>query len=114
MGLDFNYSEVCWGYINFGEFRRKLAVEIGVNLDSMEGFGGIIPWKNVKEDAIIDFLDHSDCDGNLTPQQCGAIAPRLVELVADWEDDDRDKVKALELAEDMQWCYANDKTLEFI
>ncbi|UUV45966.1 hypothetical protein [Bacillus phage vB_BanS-Thrax1] len=59
-------------------------------------------------------LDHSDCDGNLSPEQCGVIAPRLKELVSNWNDDDWDKRKALELAEDMQWCYENNETLEFI
>lgn len=113
MGLDFNLSEVRWGYISFGNFRRKLAKEIGLDLDAMIGFSGDLSWDSV-EDDIKDFLNHSDCEGELTPEQCKIIAPRLIELVRGWNDNDLDKEKALELADDMQWCYENNRVLEFI
>ncbi|WP_267379428.1 hypothetical protein, partial [Bacillus sp. GM_Baccil_2] len=113
MGLDFNLSEVRWGYISFGNFRRKLAKEIDLDLDAMIGFGGDFSWDLV-EDDIKEFLNHSDCEGELTPEQCKVIAPRLIELVSGWSDDDPDKEKALELADDMQWCYENNRVLEFI
>ncbi len=87
-------------------FRRRLAGEIGINLDQMEGFKeGIRSWAKIK-DPIVPFLNHSDCEDEMTPEQCKVVAPRLRELVADWEDG-HDKQNALELADDMERM-AND------
>lgn len=38
MGLGFSHGGVSWSYGGFGNFRRKLAREIGVNIDQMSGF----------------------------------------------------------------------------
>ncbi|WP_232732753.1 hypothetical protein [Bacillus cereus] len=67
MGLDFNLSRVRWGYISFGNFRRKLAKEIDLDLDAMIGFGGDFSWDLI-EDDIKEFLNHSDCEGELTAE----------------------------------------------
>ncbi|WP_416808878.1 hypothetical protein [Bacillus thuringiensis] len=113
MGLDFNHSSAHWGYSGFNNFRRKLAREIDLDLDAMVGFGGVFSWDLV-EDDIKDFLDHSDCEGDLTPEQCEIIYPRLLELVESWDDNDRDKQNAIILADDMKYCCENNLTLEFI
>jgi len=113
MGLDFNYSNAGWSYSGFNNFRRKLAKEIGVDLDKMIGFGGKIEWDTVK-DPIKYLLNHSDCDGHLTPLRCKRVAPRLIELVSKWDNIDYDKKTALELAEGMLECAMVNKNLEFI
>ena len=113
MGLDFVGSEASWSYSSFGNFRRRLAKEIGIDLDNMVGFGGKIKWNNIK-DPIKDLLNHSDCDGHLTPTQCKKIAPRLIELVSKWEDIDFDKEAALLLAKGMTECAKAKKNLEFV
>jgi hypothetical protein len=80
----------------------------------MAGFGekGTTPWKNVK-DPIVPLLNHSDCDGHLTPTQCKKAAPRLRELVEDWPDDDYDKRSALELADGMEEAAKAKENLVF-
>ncbi|MCP1180516.1 MULTISPECIES: hypothetical protein [Bacillus] len=113
MGLDFNHSDAHWGYSGFNNFRRKLAREINLDLDAMEGFGGDFSWDLVKDD-IKDFLNHSDCDGYLTSEQCKIIYPRILELVKNWPNEDYDKQEAIILAEDMKYCHENNLILEFI
>lgn len=143
MGLDFNHSEAHWAYSGFNRFREKLANEIGICLPFMEGFWsqgdssystveltkrilGLklfdehfywlpktpLKWDNIK-DPIVDLLYHSDCDGNLTTSQCRKIAPRIRELVKNWEEDDYDKKQAVLLAEGMEFCAKNRKILKF-
>ena len=93
----------------------------GINLDDMYGFAKCwdehehiaISWDNVK-DPITPLLNHSDCDGELTPEECRTVAPRLRELVANWKEDDYDKAKAIELAEGMELAAKNNELLEFI
>lgn len=72
----------------------------------------VISWDKVKDD-IAPLLNHSDCDGILTPEECRKVAPRLRELVKGWPDDDKDKIKALELADGMERAAKNNENLEF-
>lgn len=113
MGLDFSHTDVRWGYTGFNFFRKKLANAIGMDLDRMQGFGGDIPFSTFNDD-IVPLLDHSDCEGELTIEECKRVAPRLRELVSSWSDEDIDKQKALELAEGMDHAVECNEPLEFI
>ena len=106
-------------------FRRRLAREIGVCLDAMVGFqsrvgntsydtsGCPIPWSKV-HDPIVPLLNHSDCEGELSPEECRVVAPRLRELVSGWPDEDFDKQNALRLAEGMDSADGSGQPLEFV
>ena len=116
MGIDFSHCEAHWAYRGFNRARAKLAAEVGIILDLMEGFAdrtfgalhhfkevhpdistrmlGWIPeealsWKHIKDDIVI-LLNHSDCDGEITAEECLKVAPRLRHLVEDWHEDDFD------------------------
>ena len=80
--------------------------------DKYIGHQPVISWESIKDD-IKPLLDHSDCDGELTPDECRRIAPRLRELVSTWPDDDRDKAKALELANGMDMAANANENLKF-
>ena len=112
MGIDFSHCDAHWAYSGFNRFRARLAKQIGINLDSMIGFGGNHSWESVS-DPIKPFLNHSDCDGNLTVDECWAVAPRIQQLISDWKDDDYDKIHALELIEGMKNAVASLEPLEF-
>jgi len=123
MGLDFSEGDAHWSYSGFMRFRRHLAKEIGIHLDAMEGFGfdesprTLIKWDRV-HDPIVPLLDHSDCDGDLSVEECRTIAPRLRELVQGWSDDPDlresfDKQQALKLADAMDICGREGRRLEF-
>ena len=117
MGIDFSHCDAHWSYSVFHRFRVKLAKEIGINLDSMKGFDFAdpdkgMPWTKIK-DPIVFLLDHSDCDGELTADECHCVAPRLRELVADWPDDDYDRQQALLLADGMDKAVQSGENLIF-
>jgi hypothetical protein len=146
MGLDFSHTEAHWSYGGFNNFRTKLAAEIGIVLDIMQGFVKTdderlfrderwndhqlkplngdyprvhlakfpMPWGKIR-DPIVPLLYHSDCDGQLSPTECGSIAPRLRELVEDWEDGETsyDKYNALLLADGMEEAAKRNEPLEF-
>ncbi len=118
-------------------FRVRLSAEIGVVLGDMEGFTKAAPipgvdadnfgenldrildqitkkgksWDTIT-DPIAPLLNHSDCDGALTPDECSKIAPRLRELIAGWGDD-YDKEQALLLANGMDACANTQLALIF-
>ena len=110
MGLDFSHSDASWSYSGFCRFRAKLANEIGIDLLSMRGFGGTNLWP---KDDIVLLLNHSDCDGELTPSQCRRLAPRLLELIKNWDEGDYDKRSAMLFAKDLMIAANNNQTMEF-
>jgi len=112
MGLNFSHCEARWSYSGFNRFRDRLANELGFSIYEMRGFGGTRIFSEINDD-IIPLLDHSDCDGSLTPDECAKVAPRLRELVKGWSDEDYDKVKALDLAEGMELAASHGEELEF-
>jgi hypothetical protein len=120
MGLDFCAhiswpvgKRAHWSYSGFNQFRGRLAKEVGFNLDQMRGFGGDIEWSTLPPDDIHLLLNHSDCEGELTAEECNRVIPRLDALVRNWPDDDYDKIHALRLIEFMSFCLQWDGTLEF-
>jgi hypothetical protein len=135
MGIDFKHDRPdghhCpqWSYTGFNHFRTRLAASEGFDLDEMQGFSkgdrfgddyepGTRPWDEVTS-ALKPLLNHSDCDGELTPEECAQVAPRLREVADGWPNDGvgmRDAFDhrgALALAECMEICAAHDESLVF-
>lgn len=84
MGLDlYGYEDdyLRIKYSSFNELRRWLAeLALGIDLSDMRGFGGCRPWDEVDDD-LAPLLNHSDFDGDLTPEECARVAPRLREVL---------------------------------
>lgn len=80
MGLDTTHG--CWNgpYSSFGRFRKALASELGINLDECIGFGGDKVDLDKLEHDIQPLLNHSDCDGKLTPEEALRVANGLNEI----------------------------------
>jgi hypothetical protein len=113
MGLDFSHCEARWAYSGFFRFRLRLAKEIGFN--EYEEIKTIDDprYSKISKDPILPLLAHSDCDGDLGPEECKKVAPRLREIVSKWPDDDYDKEQALELADGMDAAAASSEPLKF-
>lgn len=121
MGLGFTWEgwdgeeTAGWSYSGFFDFRRRLARQIGVNLDDMDGYGGEKSWEYVV-DPIKTLLDHSDCEGEISPVDCPLLAVRLRMMVKDWPEEwpfDYDKENALLLAKHMDTCAIRNVPLIF-
>jgi hypothetical protein len=122
MGVDFwieakpEYTGCCWSYCGFNDFRKRLAESIGINLDEMKGFcNDGKEWPDPKKEPLVYFLDHSDCDGELLPEECRAVWKRLHEVVSEWSDRalDYDRKKGLILAAKMRDAADGDLRLYF-
>ena len=112
-GTENEDSDAYWAYSGFHRFRKKLAAEIGIlNLESMEGYGGSGSWDSVPSD-IIPLLNHSDCEGDISPQDCKRVAPMLRKHIQSWDDGDYDKKMGLALVETMERCAEEDRKLIF-
>lgn len=115
MGIDFSHCDASWAYSGFMAFRKRLAQEIGIDLMKMEGFTDddkALKWSKV-QDPIKHILDHSDCEGTLSPTKCALVAPRLLELISGWPKNDYDREMATELAKGMKLAAKEGKRLLF-
>ena len=102
-----------WSYSGFHEFRTFIAAEAGITLGNMEGFtkeSDALSWDKVA-DPIRFFLNHSDCDGELSPQECEAVAPRLRRLLENATG--YDKRTGQKLVDLMDRCAERDVKLQF-
>ena len=107
MGIDFSHGNAHWSYSGFHHARTRLAAVIGIDLNRMQGFQRSliagdtnqrpISWSTVT-DVIAPFLYHSDCDGELSPEECRMLAPRLRQLIENWPDEDYEKKNFFERA----------------
>jgi hypothetical protein len=106
MGLDFSHGDAHWGYISFNGFRTRLAATTGRTLESF--------WTGQYNDhPLAPLLNHSDCDGEISPEDCARVAPALKAIMEQWPENDSDRHKGLLLVEAMQECVVKKEPLEF-
>ena len=129
MGIDFHASgykcSARWSYSGFGEFRKKLARTVNINLEEMTGFrkkhptdeGFIKPgwrsWDDIRT-PLKHLLNASDSEGSLTSEQCEWVYPILYQIFELWEvvdGDDYDNIHGPHLAAAMHYCADNKKKL---
>jgi hypothetical protein len=113
-----------WSYGGFHRFRQLLAAEDGIDLERMAGFTDDFsgkpappgkPWSEVAT-TLAPLLNHSDCDGELTPDECIQIMPRLKEIRVTWKENDADpwdveKIDAL--IDVVTYCAATGRNVDF-
>lgn len=101
MGLDTTHD--CWhgAYSAFNRWRDKLAEVAGYRFAVIEGrntplidWGHITDdqlygrWKKTPEDPLVVLIAHSDCEGEIFPEQGEPLADRLAELLPLLPDDE--------------------------
>ena len=69
-------------------------------------------WDDV-ESPLRHLIHHSDCDGDLSPEQCREVAPALREAVSSWNEGDYEREFAENLANAMDICAENNRRLIF-
>jgi hypothetical protein len=77
----------------------------------------MIRWDSITESHpawdLVPLLNHSDCEGTLSPEECERVAPTLKAIVSKWPEDDYDRQSALNLVRYMEICVAFRRDLIF-
>lgn len=87
MGLDTTHNAWHGSYGRFARWRRALAEAAGMpDLDTIYGHQtgnalAYVTFEMLKPDDLHLLLDHSDCDGFISPENAEKIANRLEELL---------------------------------
>lgn len=84
MGLDTIHDAFHGAYSSFMRFRRGL-VEHSLNLDirDFEGYDGNIPYTQIQDAGLRRLVNQSDCDGEISPEDCKLIADYLTSVIPD-------------------------------
>lgn len=87
MGIAFSHGSAQWSYSGFNTFRKRICKTIGLisSLDEEIYEQGL--YKFLINDPIYPFIDHSDCEGELTIEEMEQIIPRLEEVLNKWQYD---------------------------
>jgi len=113
-GLSGEQTYDC-GYITFAAYRQKVAYawneEFGKLYEkpykdySFQGYTDeeIERWNAICNDDLDIFLNHSDCDGKFTPQECKKIYEAMKELKVDMKGHNYGVMKTYDMHE--QWLY---------
>lgn len=97
-------------YTGFDDFHETWAKHLGFNLSEMEGFGGTKEWTN---EPLQCFFNHSDCDGELSVDECKQILAQA-EKDAPLLTDGQSKYSMPILIEFCEASIKKNKPIEFI
>jgi hypothetical protein len=111
VGIDISPGGAHWSYSGFHRFRERIASYAGLFLNDMNGFGGGKEWPGT--DPIEILLNHSDCDGIISPEDCAKIAPRLREIIKEWDIEEHDSGSAMKLVAGMEEAAVGGFDMEF-
>lgn len=100
MGLDLSHGNYGSPYSAFGNMRRWVARLAGYNLDEYHEYyteeydkqkriaeGRIFPTKSLQDypvlmaDDLYILINHSDCEGEISPLDCAKLSIRMKQLV---------------------------------
>ncbi len=112
MGIDFSHGDAHWAYSGFMRFRGLLASSLGyaIPLRDMYDDGSYVCMEN---EAIWPLINHSDCDGELTVEEMEQILPQLKSILDNWNDDNNEKTRGMDLVESMEEAIIADEKLVF-
>jgi hypothetical protein len=137
MGLDFRWGgDVMaesrlraprWSYSGFHAFRERLGHQADllapdVSIDHWYDRTGSFAYAAGDSWARRSYPSQfneplvlllADCEGDLSPDQCRRLAPRLRELMKDWPADDYDRIHGERLAAACEECARDHLVLEF-
>lgn len=121
MGLDTTHNAWHGSYSSFNRFRYALAKRIGIDLNDYKGYGdsGTKDLESI-DHPLMDLFNHSDCDGELTPEQCERIMKGLDMVIAGipilldaWSDEYVFRQQAIRFRDGCKEAYERREVLEF-
>lgn len=112
MGIHLSFDAYQGSCSTFNDWRRVIALCIGMNWNNMEGAGGTEPWDKWESHNLCALLRHSDCDGNLTTEECQKTLEGL-EAILPMIDIDFWRERTERFISGCRQAVANNATIEF-
>jgi hypothetical protein len=112
---------VSWPYHMFNSFRHRIARSCGlkdVYANTETDMYKTGRYKELGDSPIYPFIEHSDCDGEMGPEECGPVGAYLKVLIEEWLGEDPQEIIDIKngkrLAEAMLKCHEKGETLLFL
>lgn len=114
MGLDTTHDAFHGAYSSFGRFRSQLlSLAQSINIDDVHGYGGHISPANILDEGVRTLINHSDCDGDFTPDQCKMIADSLEALIPKMDIESELYSRSVQFRNGCLLAYSLNESIEF-
>lgn len=118
MGLDTTHGCYSGAYSGFNEWRRWLAGKIDIDLLDYIGYGGSTKRLEDIEHNLEPLFNHSDCDGELSVEECKKIKIGLEEIFKNLDPDNYDErynyEKTQTFIEGLELAIEKNEPVEFL
>lgn len=114
MGLDTTHDAFHGAYSSFHRFRKGLIqLTDNISIDDLNGYGGHIPYESIKEEGVRRLINQSDCDGEISPQDCKIIADSLDVYIPKMDVDSELYSRSIQFRDGCLLAHSKGETLEF-
>lgn len=87
MGLDTTHDAFHGAYSSFMQFRRGLVEHsLKMEIKDFEGYDGALPYSHIQDAGLRRLVNQSDCDGEISPEDCKLIAEYLEKTIPELEE----------------------------
>jgi hypothetical protein len=115
MGLDTTHGAFNGAYSSFYRFRDELSKLVNeLSTGAYSGYGGSIPFARIEDDGIRRLLDQSDCDGEISPEDCKLIADSLDKFLDKMDPESELYSRSLQFRDGCLLAHSKGETLEFM
>ncbi|MGJ1359486.1 hypothetical protein ACR788_21720 [Sphingobacterium siyangense] len=113
MGLDTTHNAFHGAYSAFMRFRKGL-VDHSLKQDVMDfiGFGGTVTEETIEDLGLQRLINQSDCDGEISPQDCKLIADYLDRVIPNLAEGEL-KSRSIQFRDGCLLAYSNNEFIEF-
>lgn len=113
MGLDTTHNAFHEAYSAFMRFRKGL-VEHSLKKDVMEfiGYGGSVPEETIENPGLQRLINQSDCDGEISPDDCKLISDYLDTVIPQLEEGEL-KSRSVQFRDGCLLAHSNNEFIQF-
>ncbi|WP_293925421.1 hypothetical protein [Sphingobacterium sp. UBA6320] len=113
MGLDTTHNAFHGAYSAFMRFRKGL-VDHSLKTDVMNfnGFGGTVPEETIENPGLQRLIHQSDCDGEISPDDCKLIADYLETIIPELSEGEL-KDRSIQFRDGCLLAHSKSEFIEF-
>lgn len=113
MGLDTTHNAFQGAYSSFMRFRKGLVSHsMKMNINDFEGYDGNVPYSKIENEGLRRIVNQSDCEGEISPQDCKKIADYLESVIPELDEGDL-KSRSIQFKEGCLLAHSKNEFIVF-
>ncbi|WP_231489869.1 hypothetical protein [Pedobacter sp. Leaf170] len=116
MGLDTSHNAFHGAYSSFMRFRMQLLELVnGSDISEFEGYGldATKPVSTLNDGGLEILFNHSDCDGEISPEDCKKLAESLDAYIPKMDTESELYSRSVQFRDGCLLAHSLNETLDF-